>query len=42
MTVWEWVILMTVFGLISTMEAVVVISAYMTSKIRLEQARRGR
>lgn len=42
MTCWEWVILIVVLGLVGTMSAVVTISAYMTSKIRLEQARRGR
>lgn len=42
MTCWEWVILMVVFSLVSTLEAVIVITARMNAKIRLEQARRGR
>jgi len=39
---WEWIILMIVFGLVSTLEAVIIISAHAAAKVQIETARRGK
>lgn len=40
MTCWEWVIIMVVFSLLSTLEALIITSAYFTMKQKLELTRK--